>query len=205
MKKKNKLLRNQNGSISMFVIVSVLFLTFVLIGIYTSYANKLKAQEEQLGKIQGNYGEHASEDGMDKLYIAQTQPEDDNEDEETGDTDTTLLPSEYQQVEYIESTGTQYIDTGVNGGNTMAFNIKMNSLGKTAIAYEQYFAGDKTPKGVKLYAHGSYIVMQDKSASNVNLYSMTDTNTHIIEFTTDGTAKVDNTVLAEKITNARMG
>ena len=99
MKKKNKLLRNQNGAISMFVIVSVLFLTFVLIGIYTSYANKLKAQEEQLGKIQENYGEYASEDGMDELYIAQTQSEE------------VPLPSEYQQVEYIEARGTEYIDT----------------------------------------------------------------------------------------------
>lgn len=62
-------MRNQKGSISMFVILSVLFLTFVLIGIYTSYANKLNSQEKQIGKIQDNYGKYASEDGMDELYI----------------------------------------------------------------------------------------------------------------------------------------
>ena len=34
------------------------------------------------------------------------------------------LPPEYQQVEYLESTGTQYIDTGVNpSSNTVGFYI----------------------------------------------------------------------------------
>ena len=123
MKKKNKLLRNQKGSISMFVIVSVLFLTFVLIGIYTSYANKLKAQEEQLGKIQGNYGEHASEDGMDNLYIAQTQPpEEDTEDGNTG-----ILPAGYQQVEYIQSTGTQYINTRYIPNSNASIEMKASN------------------------------------------------------------------------------
>ena len=32
--------------------------------------------------------------------------------------DTSILPSEYQQVEYIESTGTQYIDTGVSSSQS---------------------------------------------------------------------------------------
>jgi hypothetical protein len=36
-----------------------------------------------------------------------------------------LLPDEYQEVEYIESTGTQYIDTDVKGGS----NIKMQFEG----------------------------------------------------------------------------
>lgn len=34
-----------------------------------------------------------------------------------------LLPSAYQQVEYIESSGTQYIDTGVIGGNTVGYDL----------------------------------------------------------------------------------
>jgi hypothetical protein len=35
------------------------------------------------------------------------------------------LPSAYQEVEYLESTGTQYIDTGLLAKNTMGFEIKM--------------------------------------------------------------------------------
>lgn len=36
----------------------------------------------------------------------------------------TRLPSEYQEVEYIESTGTQYIDTGVFASENNSFEVK---------------------------------------------------------------------------------
>ena len=39
-----------------------------------------------------------------------------------------LLPSEYQQVEYIESTGTQYIDTGVIPNKTTNMKLDINIL-----------------------------------------------------------------------------
>ena len=66
------------------------------------------------------------------------------------------LPADYQEVEYIESTGTQYIDTGVNGTAKGTYEIKFNMLGKEAISYEQYFAGDGTSnKTGKLFTHTS--------------------------------------------------
>lgn len=37
------------------------------------------------------------------------------------------LPSEYQEVEYIESTGTQYIDTGLTPNGNYSFDIKINA------------------------------------------------------------------------------
>ena len=37
-----------------------------------------------------------------------------------------LLPDEYQQVEYIESTGTQYIDTKIIANNILKINFKFN-------------------------------------------------------------------------------
>lgn len=46
------------------------------------------------------------------------------------------LPTEYQQVEYIESTGTQYIDTGVTGKNTLSFYVKTNSGANTLFGAE---------------------------------------------------------------------
>lgn len=52
----------------------------------------------------------------------------------------TKLPNEYQQVEYIESTGTQYIDTGVE--TTSGYRIKTNiSISKWGEHSEAYFAG----------------------------------------------------------------
>ena len=44
--------------------------------------------------------------------------------EASGNTIQTLLPVEYQQVEYIESTGTQYIDTGVLASENNSFEVK---------------------------------------------------------------------------------
>ena len=41
-----------------------------------------------------------------------------------GKTIQTLLPSEYTQVEYIESSGTQYIDTGVTGSSKWEFTTQ---------------------------------------------------------------------------------
>jgi hypothetical protein len=37
-----------------------------------------------------------------------------------------ILPIEYQQVEYIESTGTQYIDTGILGKSSLRIVVKTN-------------------------------------------------------------------------------
>ena len=41
------------------------------------------------------------------------------------------LPSEYQQVEYIESTGTQYIDTGINPISSTRIDINFAYVGTT--------------------------------------------------------------------------
>ena len=51
-----------------------------------------------------------------------------------------ILPSKYQKVEYIESTGTQYINTGLIGkpGYTLDTTVSFTSL---ATGSYQYFAG----------------------------------------------------------------
>lgn len=40
------------------------------------------------------------------------------------------IPSGYEQLSYIESTGTQYIDTGLKVGDVYGFDIKYQSTGK---------------------------------------------------------------------------
>lgn len=47
----------------------------------------------------------------------------------------------YTALTYIESSGTQYIDTGISGGTNAAWEIQMNSLTTAATKWEQYFAG----------------------------------------------------------------
>ena len=72
------------------------------------------------------------------------------------------LPSEYQEVEYIQSDGYQHIDTGINGGSIAEYEIKMDALGSVAHAWEQYFAGDMYTTGSigKLYASSSNLYFQ---------------------------------------------
>ena len=48
----------------------------------------------------------------------------------------TKLPSEYQEVEYIESTGTQYIDTGYKANNNSSVEIEVSDM----VINDQYVA-----------------------------------------------------------------
>ena len=41
--------------------------------------------------------------------------------------DTSILTSGYTQLDYIESTGTQYIDTGITPDTTLEFDITFNT------------------------------------------------------------------------------
>lgn len=72
------------------------------------------------------------------------------------------LPNEYQYVEYIESDGNQYIDTGISGSDLGEYEIKMNPLSTTARQWEQYFGGQlytETTVG-KLYENSGRLVYQ---------------------------------------------
>lgn len=56
-----------------------------------------------------------------------------------GNTTQQLLPSEYQQVEYIENSGTQRIDTGLIPTNSTSIDITYQAL--AIQGYSQYIAG----------------------------------------------------------------
>lgn len=50
------------------------------------------------------------------------------------------LPREYQEVEFIESTGTQWIDTGIYPNNSSAYDT-LGEILFTTVDREQYFLG----------------------------------------------------------------
>ena len=69
------------------------------------------------------------------------------------------LPSAFQEVEYIESSGTQYIDTGVSGGSTGGYEISFQPTSYLR-NYQQYLAGDRLTTGnkvPKLFAYSSLL------------------------------------------------
>lgn len=51
-----------------------------------------------------------------------------------------ILPKEYQEVEYIESTGTQYIDTGINEKN-IKYEIDFEKIGNNGHIFSRWRMG----------------------------------------------------------------
>ena len=66
-KEKNFLgLKNENGSITLFVLIAMLFFLIVVLGIYFGSQNKLQAQTSEIDKIKKNY--EISDDDLDTMY-----------------------------------------------------------------------------------------------------------------------------------------
>lgn len=142
-------LRNKKGSISIFVLVMLLFMSAFLIISYAANVNKSKTVKEQFNIISKIYSYNDGDEGAydkaytdlrnknkqkmqassetDTLELTKTFNENLSNYKIYGNSIQRLLPDEYQQVEYIESTGTQYIEL-----DYIASNIT-NSKGKYKI------------------------------------------------------------------------
>jgi len=74
------------------------------------------------------------------------------------------LPSTYQEVEYIQSSGTQYIDTWVSWSWLWSYEIKFNPLSSRATTFEQYIAwatSNYTPKIYYDNSRGTIVINYD--------------------------------------------
>lgn len=106
------------------------------------------------------------------------------------------LPSEYSQLNYIESSGEQYIDTGVSGGTNAAYEIVFNNFGGDTRAWAAYFGGDKKPSSVpKLFWWlDSGITAQAGSDNHTEFVNEPDdAEAHSYAYGTDGVLTVDGT------------
>ena len=66
-KEKNFLeLKNENGSITLFVLIAMLFFLIVALGIYFGSQNKLQSQISEIDEIKNNY--EISDDDLDTMY-----------------------------------------------------------------------------------------------------------------------------------------
>lgn len=108
---------------------------------------------------------------------------------------TPLIPDEYQQVEYIESTGTQYIDTQINPAN--------KKIG--AVLDFQFTSNTKTSGGVfgSLKNDGTdniqFTVYQSKWRIKINNYAVYgdnyDTERHLVSLNMPGGTKIDDNII----------
>ena len=87
------------------------------------------------------------------------------------------IPSRYQEVEYIESTGTQYIDTGLIPKETFKYKIKysLNAFGN------QVLFGSRTSGAYNTSRNQIYFNSASGSAKTllINLYGINDVNLNI--------------------------
>lgn len=51
----NKKIKKEQGSVTLFVLVSMLFFMFVLVGMYVNTSNKVAKQEREVNRIQQSY------------------------------------------------------------------------------------------------------------------------------------------------------
>ena len=82
---------------------------------------------------------------------------------------TARLPAEYQEVEYIESSGTQYIDTGIASSSTVCIEVKHSTSTLTSV-YGSTTGYNYTSNP----AHeGGYFYYWDRASTGVGGYSDT--------------------------------
>ena len=70
----NKKIKIEKGSVTLFVLVSMLFFMFVLVGMYVNTSNKVAKQEREVNKIQQSYEQVDIND----IYNKKIQEKDDN-------------------------------------------------------------------------------------------------------------------------------
>ncbi len=64
----NKKIKKEQGSVTLFVLVSMLFFMFVLVGMYVNTSNKVAKQEREVNKIQQSYEQTDINDIYNKKY-----------------------------------------------------------------------------------------------------------------------------------------
>ena len=67
MKIKLKL-KEQNGSITLFVLLSIMFFVFLLAGLYVNSSYKIQKQQQDIEKIQKSYNSDNINDIYNKTY-----------------------------------------------------------------------------------------------------------------------------------------
>ncbi len=74
MKLKSKI-REQEGSITLFVLLSIIFFVIVLVGLYINSSYKIQKQQKEIEKIQRSYNTENINDLYNKTYEAYVNKE----------------------------------------------------------------------------------------------------------------------------------
>lgn len=67
MKYKNQI-KSQKGSITLYVLISMMFFLFIILGIYINTSNKIQKQEKEIEKVQKEYEKEDINDIYEEIY-----------------------------------------------------------------------------------------------------------------------------------------
>ena len=101
-------LKSEKGAITILILITILFLTTFLISSYIIMSNKMQSQREVISDTKQIYESY----NLNEMY------------ESYFDRSREGVPEKIQQVEYIESTGTQYINTEIIENLNLSCEIK---------------------------------------------------------------------------------
>ena len=135
-----KNLKNEKGAITILVLVSILFMLSFLISTYVIIANKVQTQKEIINETKKTYETETAEEVYNNFFAGNIVP--------------SILPEGYTEVEYLESTGTQWIDTGLisSADNKIYFDIdfEVNNISGNG--------ADRNPIGSQNFAFNTYFL-----------------------------------------------
>lgn len=144
---------------------------------------KYKNEEEQYWKQADNYSFIIDEVGNYRVKIANSNTES-NEKQIMAKA---LLPSEYQQVEYIEADNEQYIDTGLKFNDKYQLEIKYKFL--TFPSYQTWLTGAwSNSYGILIgyYCGKFYCYAGDERKNGIQYSVVADNNVHYAKIKKEG-------------------
>lgn len=141
-------IKSQKGSITIFVLIALLFYTAFLLLMYAANTNKFKTISEKSDILKGIYEKNTSEESINNIYNKK------NTEQLIAGIEKISLPAEYQQVAYLESTGTQYIDTEVVPTINTKMGINLACLDSSSSAIN--WSGSVLSGNNGWFAVGSY-------------------------------------------------
>ncbi len=186
--------KSQKGSITIFVLVALLFYTAFLLLMYAANTNKFKTISEKSEILKGIYEKNTSDESINNIYNKK------NTEQLIAGIEKISLPAEYQQVAYLESTGTQYIDTKFYAQKTVnhkyVFNFRLDQIldhSQTVIGHDLndlrvesngYFMGNESYQYIGLARHTVSIEIVSNNSEG---------STHTITTIMDGSQRVERT------------
>lgn len=120
----------------------------------------------------------------------------------TCDVKKSLLPNTYQEVQYIQSSNWQYINTWLTGSWTWELEIKWSTLTSRATTYEMYFGGASWTTGCpkvfwQNYWSWKWVMLQQTPTWQTNFFQNMVDQARVLKLTTSTGVELDGVKLKD--------